>query len=52
MGQRYEVLIGLSLTSLERDVNHRLKNGWKLAGGVSVDGSFYQAMTKDDEVVE
>lgn len=49
----YKVLKAGCISRLEEKVKHRLKKGWKLAGGVSVCGGyghphFHQAMIKEE----
>ncbi len=46
---KYFVVRCFSVEDLEKEVNRRLKLGWKLVGGVAIEGTrkfdFYQAMT-------
>jgi len=49
---KYEIISSYDVTDLEKEVNTRLKKGWKLQGGVSSVGSgsgieVFQAMVND-----
>lgn len=46
---KYEVIYGRDIQELEKEVNEKLRIGWKPLGGVAVtDGGLVQAMIRDE----
>ena len=43
----YDVICKLDLTAFKEAVKEKLKEGWKLQGGVSYGGAFIQAIYKE-----
>jgi hypothetical protein len=37
---KYKILCAGNIRDLEKDVNHHLKNGWKLTGGIAFGAKF------------